>query len=975
MSAQLVLSGLVERVDASAGELSNLARTLEGRADIHTAVAYSNLWRRIHQAVEAADVAGLSEVTEFVCFNAQRLVEACQESTCESAHIRTLNGALGVLKDFLNAPLDAETLGALITYLQRSDWPISMGEDQAFTVMGRLLEQLQDEEGPEGELGSEPPQPETAGDSSRDDYRLSLPDDAHPQLVDAFFHEVPQLAEEFSQHVQNLLDGTGSMDDLLRAQRMAHTIKGSSNVTGVPATASLMHACEDLLESLYRKRTLPDVALSQIFMETADCLASQLEYLRGEGPEPTQTESLVDALKGWGPAEAGESTAAVSQPEYAVPEPETAQRDETYSVAASTDVATADAVPAEAAPADLAQAIQGQEETARSLPDSMRVSSSLIEDLLRKAGEVSISTVQLQGLNDVLRGRVDALMKQQTLLWERLNAVQELVETRTMSTAKSLAVGHGAPETVFDSLELDEYNELHSAVNFLAESVTDAREYTTQTRDDLNRLGSMLKQQDLLSRELNEAVMGTRMVPFRSITSRLARVVRQTARSTGKSVELHVHGEDVLVDSAVLNRLTDPLMHLLRNAVDHGIEDPGNRVRAGKPETGSVDVRVERYGDSVSLVIRDDGRGLDYDRIRRTGVERGLIQPGSYNVTEPELTRLILVPGFSTRDAATQISGRGIGMDVVNSAVIEQRGTLDVQSEPGRGMSVNIRVPMTLISVHTLLVRNSGVVLGMPSSSVEQLMFSDLGEWKYEADEPFFEFEERRYRVVWLSRLVGIESPVPPLGGSKPRPLLLVQGEREAYAVVLEEVLDNRYLVVKRLGRYVPQLAGIIGGAILADGSIAGVVDIRELLRRSSDGNQRALQDIARTGGVDRGLELPTVLVVDDSVSARRSLSELVSDAGYRSVTAVDGLDALASIDREKPTAVLMDMEMPRMNGLELAAHLRAAPATSEIPLIMITSRSTEKHRRQAEIAGVDRYFTKPYQEDKLIDELRGLIH
>ncbi|HSH41919.1 MAG TPA: response regulator, partial [Arenicellales bacterium] len=559
------------------------------------------------------------------------------------------------------------------------------------------------------------------------------------------------------------------------------------------------------------------------------------------------------------------------------------------------------------------------------------------------------------------------------LMWERLNSIQELVEMRSLSSARTLAAAQSGVEPVFDSLEMDEYNELHSATSFLAESIMDTREYTSGIRDELARLKTMLKQQDVLSRELNETVMGTRMVPFRSLVPRLKRVVRQTARATGKSVDLEVQGEEVLVDSAVLNRLADPLMHMLRNAIDHGIESAGERTGAGKPAEGRVEVRVERHGDNVSLLVRDDGRGLDYERIRRTGLDKGLVRGDPSAMSEQELARLILVPGFSTRGEANQISGRGIGMDVVNSVVMEQRGTLDVESEPGRGMSVMIRVPMTLISVHTLLVRNAGVVLGIPSSSVQQLIFSDLGEWQRRDGEVFFEFEEREYRVVPLSRLVGLDPAMPEIDGAKPVPLLLVQGEREASAVILEEVLDSRYLVVKRLGRYVPQTPGVIGGAILADGSVAGVVDVRELLRQRSEGLP-AMRQRADGPVVDRSRALPLVLVVDDSVSARRTLSELVADAGYRAATAVDGLAALSSIDQEKPAAILTDMEMPRMNGLELAAHLRADRATSAIPLLMITSRSTEKHRRQAETAGVDRYFTKPYQEDAVVEALNSVI-
>lgn len=951
MSPLDTLPGLLERLDTATGELDELAREIEAEASLEAAASYSEIWRSIDEVAEAADIAGLSEIAEFICFNAGHVVESCRESESRPEHIRTLNGVLPVLKAFVRSPLDAETLGGLVCYLQEADWPVPMGEDQAYSVMERLLMQMQEDEqaaaGESPDDDGEPAKPETA---SRD-FRLSIPDDVPPQLADAFFNEVPQLAEELTGHVQRLSTGAGGRDDVLRAQRLAHTIKGSSNVTGVPAVATLMHSCEALLESLYQSGAVPGPDLGQVLMDTVDCLASQLEFLGGRGPAPDNAETLVDTLDAWlapdrapvgGPTTAGEPAEQ------------------------------------EAAPA-----------TAPATVESMRVAATLIENLLRQAGEVSISTVQLQGLGESLNRRMDTLVKQQALMWERLNAIQELVELRGIAGTRRPAVGQavgqvasqaagrslsGAAEPMFDALEMDEYNELHTAANFLAESITDAREYTTGLKEDVNKLKTMLKQQDVLSRELNESVMSTRMVPFRSLVSRLERVVRQTARSTGKSVNLEITGEDVLVDSAVLNRLTDPLMHMLRNAVDHGIEPPEERLRAGKPDSGTVSIRVERHGDNVSLRIRDDGRGLDYEKIRRLGVERGLISGDPESLSEMDLARLVLLPGFSTRDEATQISGRGIGMDVVNTAVMEQRGTLDIVSEPGSGIDVTLRVPMTLISVHTLLVRNSGVVLGIPSSSVQQLIFSDLGQWRHEEDGAVFEFEERDYKVYLLSNLVGIDTPMPDLHGPRPLPLLLVQGEREHYAVILEEVLDNRYLVVKRLGRYVPKITGVIGGAILGDGSVAGVLDLRELLRYQSESARDALQNIGRHTLAERRQELPLVLVVDDSVSARRSLAELVADAGYRAVTAIDGLEALNSIEKERPAAILLDMEMPRMNGLELAAHLRADNQTSDIPLIMITSRSTEKHRRQAETAGVDRYFTKPYQEDRLVEDLNQLV-
>ncbi|HSH41841.1 MAG TPA: Hpt domain-containing protein, partial [Arenicellales bacterium] len=391
MSILQGVPGLAARIEASTGVLDRLAMEIAEHGEAAAAADYAEHWRSINDTAEAANMGGLSEVTEFIWFNAQRLVDACRDGSFEPEQVETLHGVVPMLQVFLAAPLDADGLGNLVCYLQQSGWPVPMGENQAYTVMGRLLEQLQEDEdapaaaeqavaGATGQPFSDdeasgeavpgigepedagPAQEEDSGDE--DEYRLGLPEDVHPQLADAFFNEVPQLAEQFSDHVQHLADG-GDRDDLLRAQRLAHTIKGSSNVTGVPAVATLMHACEDLLESLYERQAQPDRRLAEVLIESADCLAAQLDYLQGAGPAPEQTAALVDTLRTW-------QIGAGDEPEPAVsPEP---------SALADADV-----------PEPARQTAE------QGTPESMRVSTALIEELLRQAGEVSISTVQLQG--------------------------------------------------------------------------------------------------------------------------------------------------------------------------------------------------------------------------------------------------------------------------------------------------------------------------------------------------------------------------------------------------------------------------------------------------------------------------------------------------------------------------------------------------------------------------------------------------
>lgn len=927
---------LVEQIEETLRELDIISPDSGVGADTEKLFLYCDSWGRIHEAIEIAEIHGLSDITEFIHFNTLKLTDSAADGGHVTSQIRILRSAGPVLSSFLRNPLDSETLAKLIQYLQKPDWPVPMGEDQAYTVMAKLLDQMQDLEEDAGG--------ESEAELSEEDFRLSIPEDIHPQLLQAFFDETPQLAERFSQHIENIVAGRGSADDLLQAQRFAHTIKGSSHVAGVPAISTLMHFSEDLLELLYKRGVMPSAELSHLLMEIADCLAAQTEFLREEGSAPENTRELVEQLRRSIQSDLGDQPLAI----------------QTTATEEDTEIT------------DDAGAIEVKGSLA--LADSMRVSSELIEKLLRQAGEVSISTVQLEGLSSVISQRLKELSKHQALINDRMNALQELVELKNIPSFSGSTALSDSRDSQFDPLEMDEYNELHSATSFLGETVMDIREYINQLSNDFTQLRNMLKQQDVVSRELNDSVLGTRLVSFSAISPRLNRAARQTAHSTNKHIDFEIIGEEAMVDSAVLAKLTDPLMHLLRNAIDHGIESEDMRLAMSKPSSGSVRIEVERRGDNVSILISDDGRGLDYERIKAVAVERGFVNDAS-QLSDQDLARLILLPGFSTREETTHISGRGIGMDVVHASILDQRGTLNIESIPGSGTTVSILVPMTLISVHTLLVRIQGIIMGVPSSSVQQLIFSDLGEWEYRDDELKFIFEDREYSSANLSKLVGIQSTAPLQIPEKAVPLLLIQGELGSHAVFLEEVVDSRYLVLKRLGRYFPKISGVIGAAILGDGSVAAVLDVRELLRMQESGEAAAMSGVHLGVIAEQEKQLPAVLVVDDSVSARRSLAELVSDAGYRSMTAVDGMDALKNIQDDRPVAILLDLEMPRMNGLELAAHIRADTELSNIPLIMVTSRSTEKHRQQAMSAGVDRFITKPYQEDLLIQEINTLVH
>ncbi len=519
---------------------------------------------------------------------------------------------------------------------------------------------------------------------------------------------------------------------------------------------------------------------------------------------------------------------------------------------------------------------------------------------------------------------------------------------------------------------MEQYNELNTITHRLVEAATDAREINRAIEDNLTALDSLLVDQSRLHRSSQEAVLRTRMVPIQTVAPRLQRSVRQTCRLVNKEAELVIRGADTLVDSNVLNGLVDPLMHILRNAVDHGIEPTDHRKRSGKPTMGRIELNFLREGNNIVIRCQDDGAGLNRPAIRQTAEERGLLPPDRL-LEEDELIRLILLPGFSTHGKATQTSGRGIGMDMVYSRLLDMKGSLRIQTKAGQGCLMELRLPVTLISTHALLLHMRDQVFALSDRGIEQILYFGVGKIQTVGNTTTYRLGNDIYELTSLASLLDL----PPDRREQNRvapPVLLVREEKGTLrAVLVEEIVDSRDLVVKNLGHYLPKLEGIVGATILGDGSVAPVLDLPELLR-SHDAGYRPPTTARAAEHAEPTTHRQLVLVVDDSLSARRSLAQFVQDANFEVRSARDGLEAIEIINSKKPDLILADLEMPRMNGLELTAHLRANSATHDIPVVMITSRSTDKHRREAESMGVNAYLTKPFVEDDLLKQIHKLL-
>ena len=930
---------LAELVSLVRGELESVAEDFtaamapfvadgDTSARVNALNTQAEMVDRFREATESMGLIGLSCVLAHVYNNIGQLakqgavLDKAQQEMLQQWPQLALAYLSGLPDDWHSQPLGA--------YLQNGCWPIPAEEEK---VAG-ILQQLQAPELITEKVTGEPRQTR----AEAEDVSLALPEDINPQLIDSLLQELPGHTAEFNAAISHLVDGSGTLQEVDIAQRIAHTLKGSANTVGISGIANLTHHIEDILLAFTKHGCLPGRSLSNTLLAAADVLEMMSESLLGMGPSPEQEAvSTLQTILDW------------------------ANRIDREGIPQQDD----DTVPAAAR--QTANAETDAHKVASETTSMLRVPAVMVDDLLRLVGESIILTGQLQNRLSVAEEQTESLRSQHALFQQLTAELEHLVETQGLTATHT----RDTLQDEFDTLELERYNELHTVTHRLVEAATDADELTTGIGGHLATLDDLLVDQRKLLKEKQELVMRTRMVPVQTALPRLQRAVRQAGRQTGKQVQLAVQGAETMIDSQVLADLIDPLTHLLRNAVDHGIEVAEQRVEMGKPETGNIELSFHRQGDHIIVDCSDDGAGLDIEAIRATAEARNMLLP-DYDLGAEELTKLILLPGFSTRGETTQLSGRGIGMDAVHSRVNALKGTLHVGSEAGKGCRVELQLPLSLISVHALIVPAGDHSLAVSSRGVDQILYPGAGILQREGDTLTYRLEEHVYEAWHLETL--LQMPLPSdAEQSNERPMLLVRnGNSTVCAVCVSGVSATQDLVVKQMGPFVPPLVGIEGTTILGDGSVAPLIDIPTLLGTDSHGSTAWIH--AQPDRTEPSQMRPCALVVDDSLSARRSLGEFMQDLGYEVLTARDGLEAIEVMAERIPKILLVDLEMPRMNGLELAAHVRAQQSTGSLPMIMITSRSTEKHRQKAQAAGVNAYLTKPFSEDVLIDQIQAVV-
>ena len=531
---------------------------------------------------------------------------------------------------------------------------------------------------------------------------------------------------------------------------------------------------------------------------------------------------------------------------------------------------------------------------------------------------------------------------------------------------------HGHQDTLvardFDPLEMDRYSNIQQLSRALAESASDMGSLKDLLQSQTAEAETLLVQQARVTAELQNGLMRTRMVPFQRNVPRLTRLVRQAAAEVGKRAELAVEGASGELDRQVLDKMLPPFEHMLRNAIVHGIETPEVRQAAGKPASGRITIRLHREGAEMVIDVADDGAGLDVDSIRRQAFEKGLLKPDA-KVSDAEIMDLILKPGFSTAKVVTQSAGRGVGMDVVANEVKQLGGSLKISSVTGQGTNFTVRLPFTLAITQALIVRTGDEVYALPLPTVEGVVRVSRPELEklLSQSKPTFQYGEESFRFRHLGMYLGGQAAQLP-DDEAFIPIILVRAGEFSAALLIDELIASQEIVVKSLGPQLTSVRGVSGATILGDGRIVLILDVNTLVRAGAPIVE--LKSAAPAPVDDR----PLAMVVDDSITVRRVMERFLERKGMRVVTAKDGIDAISKLGDNRPDIILLDIEMPRMDGYEFATHVRNDERVANVPIIMITSRTGEKHRARAIEIGVNDYLGKPYQETQLLEAISRLL-
>lgn len=800
-------------------------------------------------------------------------------------------------------------------------------------------------EQPVEEAKTDSPKEEVKAEESAEDKGAAEEEAAwNEELAELFLGEASELLSSYEEAIERWSGDLHNTQPLSSAMRNLHTLKSGAKLAAITPIGELTHKLEEVVEALTRDPRLGNSRWADVLRRSYDELHEMVEQVRN-GQMPAKPVELLRKLES----------------DKATIESQLDQLDK-RDLAESGEQAEVKVV-------SLADRQKQKEEAAKEAAnrDVIRVRSEVLDNLVNLSGEASIFRSRLEQQVADLNFNLKEMSSTVDRLREQLRNLE--IETEAQVLYRREISGVDFDE--FDPLEMDRYTRQQELTRSLLEAASDLMSIQETLETKVGDAEATLLAQGRVNTELQDRLMRTRMVPFNSIESRLRRMVRQISTELNKDVDLILESEGEM-DRTVIERMVAPLDHMLRNAIDHGIETKTERKKAGKAEKGTVHLSLSRRGNEVYIQIQDDGAGIRKDKVRARAISQGMIDE-SYNPTDRELFRLILQPGFSTAETVTQISGRGVGMDVVHSEILQLGGSLNISSEEGQGTTMTVRLPFTLSSNQALMVRVKGEPYAIPLSNittVARVSAKEVLEIYQDKDKTFSHLGEE-FELRYLGQILDRNSDIiPPV--DEYVPVLIIQGEDKPIAVHVDELIGSREIVVKNIGRQISTVPGISGASILGDGSVVLILDMQTLVDRFHEWDFAHEAGMVQEAPVEN--RIPIVMVVDDSITVRKVTARLLQRNQFQVMTAKDGVDAITQLHDDIPDVMLLDIEMPRMDGFELATIIRHDERLKHLPIIMITSRTGEKHRERAEQIGVNRYLGKPYNEETLLGTIDEML-
>lgn len=757
-------------------------------------------------------------------------------------------------------------------------------------------------------------------------------DELDPEILAIFEEEATEQLESIEELIHSWEAQPAKSEYADELNRVLHTLKGGARLSGLMDIGDLAHEFETYIEA--HQRDIKPESFAELH-DYQDRLMGLLKQIR-EQDTPTVL-AVADALV----------QASIEQNQVqAMP---------------MTPVALETTAKPEPATILAAQ---------RSAPQELvKVPAELLEELVNLAGETSIA-----------RGRMEQQVTDWGMSLEEMNStilrLQEQLRRLDIETEAQVLFRQEQMQQLddFDPLEMDRYSQLQQLSRSLAESASDLMDLKTTLSEKTRDTETLLLQQSRINTDLQEGLMRSRMVPFSRMVPRLRRIVRQVAAELNKQIDLEMDNVEGELDRSVLERMLNPLEHMLRNAVDHGIESAEQRSAAGKPEVGRIALSLAREGGDVILRLADDGGGIDLEKVKQRAIAQGLMNADA-QLSDKDLLQFVLHSGLSTAESVTQISGRGVGLDVVASEIKQLGGSLSINTVFGQGTEFIIRLPFTVSVNRALMVNIDDDSYAIPLNTIEGIVRVSPFELEHYYQDPQsrFEYAGENYKVRYMGEMLNTGAQPKLEDQILPLPVVLVRTQEHVVAIQVDSLAGSREIVVKSLGQQFAGVQGLSGATVTGDGSVVIIIDPIALIRRQEALNympQPQTQASAKLAS-----EEPLVMVVDDSVTVRKVTSRLLEREGYRVITAKDGVEAMHLLQQDElPSIMLLDIEMPRMDGFEVAKNVRSSRRLQQLPIIMITSRTGAKHQEHAKELGVDKYMGKPYQEDALLQNITELM-